>query len=507
MALLFSTRLQLYSDASTNIITMSSDKQDHESFVHAQPEDGTKDPTSFRAIIVGGGPTGLATAHALTVAGIDWLLLERQPKIMTNVGASIVLWPHALRFLDQLGVLGEVEKAAIELRTKHNFMPDGSERGTPVEATELTMINHGRAWILMARAKLIEVLYETLEEKERVLVGKGVTDVEMRDAGVSVTCADGSVVSGSIVIGCDGGHSAVRGIIDDLRPREQKSGWFPFGGSSPSLPKRPMKTSFHGLVGWGPRPDGIIPNAVAEVRAGGGCSYHILAGSDVAYFLVYAQLDEPRRSRPRHSEEDAEALAASVAGGLVAPGVTFGDLWRARRSGAAVDYEEGVAGAWHHGGRIVLLGDSAHKFTPNSGLALNTAWQDAVMLTNGLRALLLGAPARRAPDAAGLGRVFAAYQAGREGAAREVLWASALHTRVVARAGPVYAFLDWLLSTLVGDAWAIGTLCRRFVAKAVVLDFAPERDFREGKMPWLHGRVTEGVGKGEGFEPDHETTA
>lgn len=480
-------------DASTKIIIMNNNKQDDESFVYTQLDNEAKDLDSFRAIIVGGGPAGLATAHALTVAGIDWVLLERQPNITTEVGASVVLLPHSLRFLDQLGLLGEMEKASIEMRTKYNITPDGSERGTPLDAMELMKTNHGRAWMLMARANLIEVMYETLRNKDQVLVDKAVTDIKILDSGVSVICADGTAVRGSLVIGCDGAHSAVRDIMDDLRPQTQESpGWFPsFGRASPSPRKRPpMETSFHGLVGWGPRPDGVRPNATGEARAGGGRSYHLLAGADVVYFLAYVQLDEPRCARARHSGADADALAAEVAGGFVGPGVTFGDLWRARRSGAMVDFEEGVADAWHHGGRVVLLGDAAHKFTPNSGLGLNAAWQDAVELTNGLRAaLLLRGPGAR-PDAAGLERVFAAYQGRREGYARDALRASAMHTRVSAHAGLLYSSVDWLVSVFGADAWALGTVFGPFISKGVVLDFAPEKHFSQGKLPWLHGRVT-----------------
>ncbi|RSL74598.1 hypothetical protein CEP53_000116 [Fusarium sp. AF-6] len=49
-----------------------------------------------------------------------------------------------------------------------------------------------------------------------VLLNKEVTSLDLIDGGVSVSCADGSVYTGTIVIGADGVHSAVRGVMTAL---------------------------------------------------------------------------------------------------------------------------------------------------------------------------------------------------------------------------------------------------------------------------------------------------
>lgn len=519
---------------------MISDKRNHASFDH-HPGNDDRDPASFRVIIVGGGPAGLATAHALTLAGIDWVLLERRSQIVTSVGASIILWPHAVRILDQLGLLDDVRRASLWMRTKHNVMADGHERGGAMDVVELLRTNHGHSWITMSRSKLIEVLYKNLRGEEgRVFVDSAVTDIESHDTGVRVTCANGSVMHGSIVVGCDGAHSVVRGLMGRLRGREQTPGpWSLFrhwiglhreSQASPSKqqPPSPMKASFHGLIGWAPRPDGVRPSAVSEVRAGPGRSFHILSGPDVTYFLVYVQRDptsprhgaagkqEREHERSRYGEADADALAASLAELPVGGGATFGDLWRSRHWGGMTDFEEGMAERWHHG-RVVLLGDAAHKFMPNAGLALNTAWQDMAVLVNGLRAMLLKARSLHQqsqgplqPNLRRVERVLRAYEGSRKRTAREILRFSGLHARVVTGAGPVYRVLDRVLPVLLGgDAFAFGMVGRRFVRKGVVLDFAAEGSFREGKIKWLHApRVVVGdcLGKQEsdGEETDEE---
>lgn len=73
----------------------------------------------FRVIIVGAGPTGLALGNMLMAANIDFVILERHKSVITDSGACIMLWPHATRVLDQLGLLkGPSLSQKIRLHTK-----------------------------------------------------------------------------------------------------------------------------------------------------------------------------------------------------------------------------------------------------------------------------------------------------------------------------------------------------------------------------------------------------
>ena len=72
---------------------------------------------------------------------------------------------------------------------------------------------------------------------------------------------------------------------------------------------------------------------------------------------------------------------------------------------------------WSCAGRVVLVGDAAHKFTPSTGAGCNTGIVDVVVLANGLRRAFDAAAAAAAPDAAALAAVFRAYQGARQAAA------------------------------------------------------------------------------------------
>src|SRR6184192_3079126 len=68
----------------------------------------------MRAIVIGGGIAGLASALALTRRGWQVEVLERAPEF-TEVGAGLSLWPNALRALDTLGV-GELVRGRAVLQ-------------------------------------------------------------------------------------------------------------------------------------------------------------------------------------------------------------------------------------------------------------------------------------------------------------------------------------------------------------------------------------------------------
>ncbi len=77
--------------------------------------------SSFKVIIVGGGPIGLLSALALRSAGIDFVILEKRQNIVADVGAGIALNPATLRIFHQLGLLEKLLSLGCELRERSTF--------------------------------------------------------------------------------------------------------------------------------------------------------------------------------------------------------------------------------------------------------------------------------------------------------------------------------------------------------------------------------------------------
>lgn len=71
-------------------------------------------------------------------------------------------------------------------------------------------LRHGYGLFFFDRQKLLQILYEHIQHKDRVHLRKKVTEVSLVEKGVEVTCSDGSVVSGTFLVAADGIHSQVR---------------------------------------------------------------------------------------------------------------------------------------------------------------------------------------------------------------------------------------------------------------------------------------------------------
>jgi 2-polyprenyl-6-methoxyphenol hydroxylase-like FAD-dependent oxidoreductase len=86
-------------------------------------------PSNFKVIVVGGGPVGLAAAHALSRAGIDFVVLESRPSIVIDASSNLVLLPMGLRLLGQLGLLEAFDLVSSPLGQIHRFDHNGRSLG------------------------------------------------------------------------------------------------------------------------------------------------------------------------------------------------------------------------------------------------------------------------------------------------------------------------------------------------------------------------------------------
>ena len=83
----------------------------------------------MKVIIIGGGPVGLTTAHALTQAGINFTLLEQRPSAVIDAGSNLVLQPEGLLKLSSLGILPQIMAASTALGKIERIDHKGSSIG------------------------------------------------------------------------------------------------------------------------------------------------------------------------------------------------------------------------------------------------------------------------------------------------------------------------------------------------------------------------------------------
>src|SRR5215212_1750301 len=112
-----------------------------------------------RAIVIGAGIGGLATAIALQRTGREVLVLERAPELW-DVGAGISLWPNAVRALRRLGIGDAVEAAGAPAHDAAFRSWRGAQLGASI--TSPLQERFGAPLILVHRARLQAVMRRAL---------------------------------------------------------------------------------------------------------------------------------------------------------------------------------------------------------------------------------------------------------------------------------------------------------------------------------------------------------
>ncbi|WQF83980.1 Putative FAD-binding domain, FAD/NAD(P)-binding domain superfamily [Colletotrichum destructivum] len=356
-----------------------------------------------KVIIAGGGIAGLTLALMLETLDTDYLLLEAHEDIAPEVGASIGLTPNSLRIFDQLGVYDAIEALP------HAHIEELCVRGQDGRTYRRLRLpfahsgkRHGYTTRFFARQWLLQILYDSLRHKERVLTGKKVIGISPATAGdgfVEVTTRDGSLYRGAIVIGADGVHSTVREQIHAMtgkalgekEDKKKKGGGE--GHEKKALAGREaddddgMACSYRCSFGIAQHVPGWDYSRLVAVP-GDGVTMVATSGADGrVYWFVFEKLPETLYGRwiPRaYSAQDEADFAAKYAEHRLTDDVTFGQLFSKRLSSTLTPLHEGVHGTWFSG-RTLVLGDSAHKSNPIGSQGGSSIVEATALLVNGLR--------------------------------------------------------------------------------------------------------------------------
>ena len=300
---------------------------------------GTDDGTREHAVaIAGGGPTGMALAAELTLAGVDAVVVERRTSHELESSRAGGLHARTIEVFDQRGVAerflaaGEVMQIVgySQIQLDLSDFPSRHPYGLALWQSDIERIMG--EWI----AELGVVM----------LRGREVVGLAQDDDGVAVVLGDGTALRARYVVGCDGGRSLVR-----------KAAGIDFPGSDPTMSWILAEVEMDEEPEFGFRRDRIGQHAIGR-----------------------RQPDEPIRLvlNERKVDHVSDPTMDELRMALVAVyGTDFGlrrAMWISRFTDVARQAAE------YRRGRILLAGDAAHVHPPMGGQGLNIGVQDAVNL-------------------------------------------------------------------------------------------------------------------------------
>ncbi|MEV1179149.1 FAD-dependent monooxygenase [Nonomuraea sp. NPDC049784] len=300
----------------------------------------------MRAIIIGAGIAGLATALRLHQIGWDTLIVERAPK-RRGGGYAVTFGGIGYDAAERMGILPDLLTKGFVTDELVYHKPNGERRFSLDRAT--IAATTGPRSITILRGDLEAVLYAKVEGHAEIRFGTTLTAVDQDSRAIRVTLTDGTTEEGDLLIGADGLHSATRALL--------------FGPEEDFLLDLEHKVAVYMLD---KRPATIATGATGTLSSGGRTAavISIPDGRNVAFFGY-------RTSHARPGEDVTTELQR-----------VYGDLgWIIPEALAGLQRAESVyfdtisqvvAPSWSKG-RVVLLGDAAWCVTLFAGYGSSLA--------------------------------------------------------------------------------------------------------------------------------------
>ncbi len=313
----------------------------------------------LRILVVGAGVSGIAVARGLLRDGHDVTVFDQRPNVTVG-GGAVTIWSNGATVLQQLGV--DMDGAG-QLLSAVRVM---TSTGRPLATMDLdAMVNRLGAPVRMVpRRILLERLLKGFPI-DRVRCNSRAVRVVTTPDGVRVDFEDGASADGDLLIGADGLHSVVRGVVGG--PPAKPTGWCSWQGlvTLPAVADPRVATMMigkHGNLGLWPAggrelqwwfdlpwsPDCVRPQRPIEMIR--------------SHFTGWSEL--------------VDQVLATLTDDDLAPSPFPHFRHPIPRAGA---------------GAVTLLGDAAHTMPPTLAQGTNQALLDTMVLRKALSGLPTGA--------------------------------------------------------------------------------------------------------------------
>ncbi|KAJ5817463.1 hypothetical protein N7447_009696 [Penicillium robsamsonii] len=341
-----------------------------------------------KVIIIGGGPTGLAAAIRLAQHNkLSPVIYELRDPDTAGIGGSLGIPANGLRCLHRLGLWDTILPHSVDITKTILHSTSGSvlsELDVSTEAKQKT----GFGYLRINRVDLVECLRNGTQKYQiPIHYNKQVTGIKEHGDSVMVTFSDGTSDTASILLGCDGMHSAVRTLHVDAGITPVYSGIAAISSIVDDVIDRDPKDAgcLHSTI----TPHGMLataPCAAKQVFWFFSKEVPLPAGSSSA---------DVRDGWSLHRQKELADCRSSLATVLDCVHGQWGQYLR-QLVDTSQDlhfyphYRLPLGGRWFVPSptpqgtpRVLLMGDAAHAVQPHAGQGVSLAFED-VLLFSGL---------------------------------------------------------------------------------------------------------------------------
>lgn len=388
----------------------------------------------MQILIAGGGIGGLTAALALLKAGHSVVVLEQAPEI-GEIGAGLQVSPNGMKVLDALGASARVARDAFRPRAQELRLGRSGARIFSIPLREASQARWRGEYLHIHRADLMEALTACVTDRapEAIRLGARVTGYETGESGVVALLSNGETVSGDLLVGADGIHSAVRAqMLGPDKPR--------FTGNIAWRAVVPVSK-----LGDYPPPETACVWAGKRRHA---VTYRLRRGS-LANFVGVVECAQPGDESWTSVGAREQALKDFKGWNPVIQRIIDEAPLLMRWS----LYDRPELSRWHDG-RVVLLGDACHPMLPFMAQGAVMAVEDAYVL------------ARELSRGGAVEAALRAYESKRKPRATRVQNVARENAALFHRSNPLYQFGTY------GPMWLAG----KYLPSVV-----------HGRHDWLYG--------------------
>jgi 2-polyprenyl-6-methoxyphenol hydroxylase-like FAD-dependent oxidoreductase len=170
-------------------------------------EHTTADHSAPHALVAGASFAGLSTAFWLHQLGYRVTIVETAGSLRKG-GTPVDIKDGTIEVAERMGILDDIILHSLPPRPTQFMAPDGTMLA--VQSPDAHGKDDSDRGFEITRDDLLDILFRQIAGKVEIIFNNAITSLHDDGAAVHVTLAHGPARDFSLVVGCDGNHSALR---------------------------------------------------------------------------------------------------------------------------------------------------------------------------------------------------------------------------------------------------------------------------------------------------------